>query len=383
MERWERVCEITVQGGTPLSTKAQARLKAARLKYDANRIDENRMIILIGGTPSSGTSILLVRLASHKWALGVNETGLFSHPGIQNNFEQFALNYINIIDSGTFKALDEGERLRKGLSPHLIANTSRLKTHGLTVEEVIQLLIKSKSGHEYMTTLTASLFAAVKHGPSILIEKTPSNLYALPNFLDGTPNRRGIAIVRDPLDLVSSLVNRGVPLFRAMAMWTVEAALALIVRDKPGGFVIRYEDLVGNPEQMDKTLLSYIGMAPAPRNNDSPPLLEDWPASWRNSPLKDVSTVSVGRGLNELDAIDRKVFGSLTLKDFPGDGLDNFIGRSAQQIATSFGYQIDPEVIPDEDRVKLRMNNLVAYSLATDPRIGRSCFYDRSVTPFQ
>ena len=249
----------------------------------------------------------------------------------------------------------------------------------MTIKAVIQLLQDSKSSHEYISALTASLFEAVESGPSVLIEKTPSNLYSLLNFLDGSPNRRGIAIVRNPLDILSSLTNRGLPLFRAMAMWTVETALALSVRDMPGGLVVRYEDLVENPEEMDKTLLSFIGMSPA-LCRDSQPLTMDWPTSWRNSPLKDVTTISVGHGLSELDAIDRKVFAKLTLMDFPGNRLDSLIGESAQKIATALGYQIDTEDISDENRVKLRRSNLIARSLTEGPRIGRSCFYDRLVT---
>jgi len=391
VERWEHVCDVSEQTQAPLPEKAIARLKAARLKQVVDGIIRNQkrnltpnadapMIILIGGSPGSGTTILFVRLAMHKWAIGVNESGVFGHPDIYCCFDRFSLNYINMIKSGTFKEMDEGERLRKGLSPHLLANSSRLEAHGLGINDVISLLQASKSSKHYLMNFLMSFFATSQPSARVLVEKTPSNIYALPDFLDGAPGRYGIAVVRDPIDLVSSLTNRGLPLFRAMAMWVVEAALALLIRDKLGGFVVRYEDFVRDPIETEKSLLATIGMPHGARHDSFPTSVDNWPSSWRSSPLRDVSAISIARGLHELDILDRMVFSNLVIKDFPGSRLDTFIGESAETIAKELGYQIGPEQIPDANRVRMRLRNLMERSLNTEPRIGRSNFYDRLVT---
>jgi tetratricopeptide (TPR) repeat protein len=387
VERWERVCESAGEPGRKMPDKAAANLVVARVKIALERVEQrispkstqaldDPLIILIGGSPGSGTTLLLVRLASHKWAIGVNESGLFSHPDIYCDFKRFFLNYTSMIESGTFKLLDEGERLRKGLSPHLLANSNRIEAHGLSAKDISRLIQASTSEKEYLSNLALVLSVETRYCSDVIIEKTPSNIYALPSFLDGTPRRRGIVIVRDPIDMVSSLISRGLPIFRAMALWTVEAALALVIRDKEGGILVRYEDFVYNPVETEDRILELIGMPSAPSAGSCRGSISAWPMSWRSSPLQDVSRRSVERGLNEFDDIDRMVFSNLAIMDFPGHTLNNFFGVTAETISAALGYQIAPESNPDEKRVRIRLQGLKSRSVNTEPRIGRSNFYD-------
>lgn len=385
---WKKVCEIGEKTAEKIPDKAPIRLRDAKLKHAIERVEKNnnvsskylhndRITVLIGGSPSSGTSVLLVRLASYDWALGISESGLFSHRGIYLNYDQFAHNYTGMIESGIFKTLDEGERIRKGLSPHLLANSTRLNAHGLELKDILRFVAKSDSGKTYVEGLNTLFLASSGIDYRVLFEKTPSNIYAMPSFLDDSPNRRGVVIVRNPIDLVSSLISRGLPLFRAMAMWTVESAMALVVREKRGGMVIKYEDLVANPGQVESDIISEIGMTTDSSSRETSQFIDNWPTSWRASPVKDVVSVSVGRGKTEFDTIDRTIFADLRLVDYPSIELENIIGQTAQEIAESLGYSIMPRNRPNKQRIQSRYNQLISRSLATDPIIGRSNFYDK------
>ncbi len=333
-------------------------------------------IVLIGGSPSSGTTIFLNYVAAPINFLGVNESGLFAHPGIYFEFENFSNNLTRMLRS--FKHLDEGERLRKGISSHAIASSQSLTKHGMNLEDCINLLRLAKSGEEYVHTLVQVFSANEPRPPEVFFEKMPGNLYAMPYFLKCSNDFNGLCIVRDPLDVVSSLSARGLPLLRAMAIWTVEAAIALRVRCQSSGIIVRYEDFVSSPDTILSGIYSQIGVAPSQLKEESP-MVRKWPQEWRSSPQDRLSTDSIGRGSHDLDNIDKAVFAGLTLRDYPGPLLDDYIGCTAEEFAGELGYSIYPSEKLSADRVKRRTEALRQRSVFTEPRAGRSNFYETIV----
>ncbi|MGN6539132.1 MAG: sulfotransferase family protein [Mesorhizobium sp.] len=331
-------------------------------------------LAMIGGSPSSGTTLLLMQLMAHPNVLGLHETGIFSHPGMYQDYEEFRLNFLGMVASGSFKLLSEGDRLRKGLSPHLLVNSKRLQAHDMSIGTIKKALDRSTKANQYIERIRTELLQKAT-GKTLIVEKTPSNVYAIPMAHKPAAERIGIVIVRDPLDVVSSLSSRGLPVYRAMAMWIVEASLALVSMAR-GAIVVRYEDLVSNPEQVRSNLFTALDLPQA--ELDKAVGLEEWPTDWRNKAGYETDDRSVGRGMKEFDAIDTRIFSLMSLRDYPGGLLDKFIGKTGKSLAKSLGYEM-PDAKQSETRVQARISEMKARSEIVGEQLGRSAYFDQLV----
>jgi hypothetical protein len=331
-------------------------------------------LILIGGSPSSGTTVLLNNLSAPANFFGINESGLFAHPGIYSDYESFSANFSSSLIA--FKKLDEGMRLKRGLSSHAIASSRVLNRYGLTLDDCLLLLRGANSGREYVMSLARVFAAHAEQTPDVVIEKMPGNIYAMPYFLDNYKAFGGVCVIRSPIDTVSSLAARGVPLLRGMAIWIVEASLALKIRSCSNGIIVRYEDFVSDSEAVIKSIYSKLNICPSMSLRTLSNINMKWPSEWRNSPLAKPSASSVGCGLKECDDIDRAIFSGLTLRDYPGTLLDEYIGFTAEELARMLGYSISSLDCVDQVRRDCRLRYLRQNARVLTQSESRSSFYE-------
>ena len=80
-------------------------------------------------------------------------------------------------------------------------------------------------------------------------EKTPSNIYLTDIFVKCFPDAKIIHIVRDPRDVILSLMQRGHSEMTAASVWLTSVACIQKIRAHPNLLEIRYEDLIIETEK--------------------------------------------------------------------------------------------------------------------------------------
>lgn len=334
------------------------------------------MLGLVGGLPSSGTTALLHLVARSDGVRALHETGIFAHPGAYGQYSEFKANFLGILRSKGFGDLDESERLRKGISPHVLANSSRLRECGVEFGEVVEAVSRSGDVAGYIEALTALFLGG--RSAAHLIEKTPSNIYAYRSFLDGDPARRVVATVRDPLDNVASLTSRGIPRIRAIGMWMVDAAIIASLTNRPGMLVVPYERMIADGDATIDRLRGHFGLE-GPVLGKPSIEVRGIPSAWRNQPWNAMSTSSVGRGLAETDSVDRALFSRIRLVDAPSMVSPDLVGRSGRHLAEALGYALEDDPAIGDDRVAARYATIRVLGRRIETSNGRSSYYDNCV----
>jgi len=109
--------------------------------------------------------------------------------------------------------------------------------------------------------------ACVQAGKSRWVEKSVVHTYMVPKLLAARPRAKFVMVVRDGRDVVASLKTRQYAysgLDDLIACWTRANDLLAPLVHRPGTILIRYEDLVREPETTLARVCDTIGEAYAP-----------------------------------------------------------------------------------------------------------------------
>lgn len=206
-------------------------------------------VILIGGAPSSGSTLLVNLLAKQPKLLCLPETGLFSHGR-------------NLID------LTAPVERRSDLGWHLPWLLTAYKVAGALGWEIS---VYEQAGRHHRTAFDL-LEAHIDRGRDrILVEKTPENVFAFREYLSMSADHRVIVTSRDLLGVVQSLVRRDFNLVEAFLAWfshTFETVMLLA--DFPNQvFHCRYAELTSSPDKVIGQILDFLPLEPEQRYDDS------------------------------------------------------------------------------------------------------------------
>ena len=129
---------------------------------------------------------------------------------------------------------------------------------------VIQLAAEAESAEAFLDVLMAAV--AKRAGKPRWVEKTPGNIAHVDRIWATWPGAQVIQIVRDPRDVFASLVEaRKWDTPEAFAVrWcaTVGTGEALVAQFRPDAdryYVLRYEDLISDPEAAMRGVLGFLG----------------------------------------------------------------------------------------------------------------------------
>ncbi len=205
--------------------------------------------ILIGGAPSTGSSLLVRMLDRHPALFAGPETYLFIHPKLYDHWSRFKWCLVRrclcrgLKSEGWFRF--NGARLL-------------LPEYGWLRQALRQQLDRAHS----LSTFAKAFFAKAmeRKGATIWVEKTPSNAMCFALFHAHFPNSRVIHTTRHPLDTIASLMGRGYEVAYATAAYLVNTALAMRTHTQHWQFTLRYEDLVHNPELTLDGLCTALGI---------------------------------------------------------------------------------------------------------------------------
>lgn len=280
--------------------------------------------VLIGCCPSSGSTLLSVMLDSHPDILSGPELALFSHPMFWREsgktWKTWITENLELAKRRIIKVGYSDWNYENGVCPYSgIIEYDNLSWYGYTLEDCIGMAEAATGPRDFCLRFFSS--SMERNNKIIWVEKSPTNLYGIGDFLSVFPEGRAIVISRDGRDVTCSLVKRGFSLSSAIAIWLVETAVCyeLSLRDRVT--MIRYEDLVADPRKTLLHIAKFIGVKADVDSmlayGEESSRLSDKSISvevWKNKPIEGLSKSSVGRWKNELKDHEIAFFESFYLK---------------------------------------------------------------------
>lgn len=203
------------------------------------------MGIIIGGSGSTGSSLLAQMLNRHSAIFCGPETALFTKTKLYTEWAKA-------------KKKIPGKGL-KGDGWHRYNGIDLSEeSFGLSVPEIQIMAESAQTFREFVDMLFAEVLK--RTGKKIWAEKTPSNAIFFPRIRALFPDILFIHCVRDPYDTIASLINRGFNEFYATSLYLVNTSSALACRQDLLYSEIDYENLVTNPEGTLTKVLSLKGL---------------------------------------------------------------------------------------------------------------------------
>ncbi len=301
--------------------------------------------ILIGSPPSSGSTLLSVMLDAHPDVACGPELCILGHPLLYRDFDLFRRLAIGIYLSGGFTSRDTFCNVSAGLSPYAFAYDDNFSFYGFDQGQVVEIFQRNRNVDDFLSDLFGPLLKL--EGKRRFAEKSPTNIYAVPEFLDALPAGRAICLIRDPLDQIWSLKRRGFSFGRALSIWLVETAICLEHAKLDRVMLVRFEELVRTPEKICEDIEHFLGMTPAVGQmldyvNRSKRVKVDSSiglASWSHNPREALSSGSIGNGRPNLQPQEIYAIHHAALTGVP-DGLAIRAGETAKLVIERCGYDV-------------------------------------------
>ncbi len=204
------------------------------------------MSVLIGGSGSTGSSLLRRTLNRHSEIYCGPETSLFSKQELYDNWKR---NKHRLLLRGAKGLRDRGWHIFNGTN--LLLEENEWNENGLE-----RLIHHSKDFQSFAQAyFVKSMHAKNK---SIWIEKTPANAYSFRDFKKVFTNAQCVHMFRNPYDTILSLTKRGFNLYYSTAYYLLNTSFGL--RDKDACYHCSYESLTGDTQATLTDLCAYLGV---------------------------------------------------------------------------------------------------------------------------
>ncbi len=295
------------------------------------------MSILIGGSPSTGSSLLRRILNRHPLIFCGSETSLLAKAEIYDDWpayksKLFKKSFFGISNAGwhNFTGVEIGEDYP--------VSKSEARTIASNSDSLVDFT--SKFFGQCLKVKCKKIWA----------EKTPSNAFTLSRFLDTyNEEARALHTVRHPLDAISSLHNRGMTLYNALSVYLLNVSKAQQVEQDSRVLAIKYEDLVTTPEQQLSLLWKHLGVADPQEEvlesqgqESGVTKMEGWKSEETAAP----NTQSIGRFAELPLSSQRRLMAGIELLTH---NLDTEL-KDIRAVAQYYGYQLpDPQAVNQDD----------------------------------
>lgn len=205
---------------------------------------------MIGGSPSTGSSVLVNILNRHPELLAGPETFLFIHPKLYQVWREYRKYLVQRSKLGGLKS--EGWFRINGAD--LLDPFYGWKAPGIA--EIIETAV------DFPAFADAFFSPSLRQkGASRWVEKSPSNAICLDIFPGHFPGGKVVHTTRNPYDTIASLVSRGHSPFYATAAYLVNTAFALKAAGSDRHHLLKYEKWVLEPEAELSSLFGFLGLA--------------------------------------------------------------------------------------------------------------------------
>lgn len=283
------------------------------------------MSILIGGSPSTGSSLLRRVLNRHSKVFCGSETSIFAKEGLYKDWDK---SKSKLLSHRTLGLPNAGWHHYKTIdveSDYLLSKT-----------DLSKFINESNSIVEFSQYLYSK--ALDENRKLIWAEKTPSNAFTLHLFLESFPNARVIHIARDPLDGIASLVNRGKTVYDAICVYLLNTIKALELLDNDKAFLIKYEDLTMQPEKTLIQLMQFLELDFEAHMliPDEDPKGTITMKGWQYNETDSIQSKSVGRFFSLEKELQDEIIGGLLVISSKLDCTH----KTVSDIAKTLGYEL-------------------------------------------
>ena len=204
------------------------------------------MQVIMGGSGSTGSSLLKNILNRHPEIFSGGETAFFAKKMIYRDWKKART---RVLKRKFFGLQNHGW--------HIYNGTDLLQKEYLWEKEHLKVLLGKSTTVDEFTTAFYSRSLELNDA-SIWLEKTPANSACFSSFLDVFPNGKVIHIVRNPLDTIASLVSRGFDLYYATGIYLLNTASGIGSQDSTRSHTVKYEDLINDPTDTVQRICSFL-----------------------------------------------------------------------------------------------------------------------------
>ncbi len=239
---------------------------------------------IIGGSGSTGSSLLKNILYRHPRLFGGGETSLFAKHRVYTHWQQ-----------AKYLLTKKGVLGLRNAGYHLLNGTNLTQEeYCWTKDEVDHLAKRSKTFTHFCHSFFKRPMKA--KNADIWFEKTPANVACFSYFLDVFTGGC-IHIVRNPYDTIASLLRRGYAPHYAVGIYLLNTASGLKHYDDPKVHTIRYEDLVKQPEDSIMEICRFLKISffPDMLMPGGEHVKESKLKGWQYDETQEIGKKSVGR----------------------------------------------------------------------------------------
>jgi len=210
----------------------------------------NKLIqgIIIGGSPSTGSSLLRQILNRHSEIICAPETHIWCKERVFQHWDKYKNRYLK---KSIFGLSSEGLYTFIGIDKSEIPDYDKKKTAELLQGSPDIYTFFRLFMMEYFGLGTGQLYG----------EKTPANAVNFKYILNSSNDVLCVHTVRNPYDAIASLVARGNSPITATAYFLFNCAHGLDYRNDPRLETIRYENLVQDPEKELSSLMGKLNLS--------------------------------------------------------------------------------------------------------------------------
>jgi len=264
--------------------------------------------VLIGGSGSTGSSLLNNVLGRNPNIITTLETSIFCKKPLYNNFN---FNKWRIPFRFPFGLPNWGY--------HLYRKTDYKSLYLKKNTPFSSIMLRSRNFMEFADNLFLSMEGY--GGEFVWIEKTPANSFHFDQFLDYFANSFVIHTIRNPYDTLASLLERGYPDIYAGGIYLLNTLAGMKSRDSANYYEVRYEDFTSYPEKSLKHILDFLGLNYSGNElkPDGKHYKEANIVTWKKDELGEVEK-NTGRFLNSSQEIQNRVIAITNLLKVSPEG---------------------------------------------------------------
>jgi len=205
------------------------------------------MLILIGNSPSSGSTFLAEILDSLDGCFCGPELSVFANPLIFDDYSKYKSN-----------------SNKSGTPLSIYKQTNRpyyhnLPYYGLSKREYFYFCKKQSDAKSFTQSLIKKVERKYHKNVDLFFEKSPENIASIRNFLHHYSDGYYIHIVRNPIYVYKSLIKRGFSPNIALLTWYFDVIQALPFAKNNRLITVKYEDLSENPSEVIMDIFETIG----------------------------------------------------------------------------------------------------------------------------
>lgn len=201
--------------------------------------------IIIGGSPSTGSSLLRQILNRHSEIVCAPETHIWCKELLFENWNEYKM---QLLRRSIFGVASKGFFHYIGIAKEDIPHYDK--------RLVKKMLLDSRDIYAFFRIFMQNFFGL--HDGEIYGEKTPANALNFKPILESSEDVLCVHTSRDPYDTIASLVARGMSPLDATAFYLYNSAHAIEHKYDERFVSIKYEDLVEDPKEALAGLLSKL-----------------------------------------------------------------------------------------------------------------------------